>query len=148
MNDVYVAFYKHKRKITSLKTLLFYIFDTLTRVLTRGKYSHCEIAIKRDDGLYDCYSASVRDGGVRMKTMALNDGKWDLVSIECDKQQIIDYYRKTQNHGYDFFGAVGIVLPIREDREKAFCSEWVYNCLFDSEQGWRFDPNDLRVILG
>lgn len=147
MNNVVVAFYKHKRKITSLKALLFYIFDTLTRLLTRGKYSHCEVAIKRNDGLYDCYSASVRDGGVRMKTMALDDGKWDVLSVNVAKEQVLSYFDKTKHMSYDFPGAMGIVLPVREDRDKAFCSEWVYNCLFSDDQGWRFSPNQLSALL-
>ncbi|MDE4020835.1 enoyl-CoA hydratase, partial [Glaesserella parasuis] len=28
-----------------------------------------------------------------------------------------------------------------------FCSEWCFNAMFNSEQGWRFSPNQLAVIL-
>ncbi len=144
---IYLALYKNQRKITSLRTLYYVIMDSLTRVLTRGKYSHCELVIKRDDGLYDCYSSSVRDKGVRVKTMDLSNDKWDLIKVNCPEKQIKDYYKTTQNMDYDFFGAGGIVLPIHEDRNKAFCSEWCFNCLYDSDQGWRFSPNQLGVIV-
>ena len=47
--------------------------DGLTRILTRGKYSHCEIAVRLPETAgeqeYECYSASLRDGGVRHETM-------------------------------------------------------------------------------
>ncbi|MDO9950445.1 enoyl-CoA hydratase, partial [Glaesserella parasuis] len=28
-----------------------------------------------------------------------------------------------------------------------FCSEWCFNAIFNSEQGWRFSPNQLAEIV-
>ncbi|MDO9927465.1 enoyl-CoA hydratase, partial [Glaesserella parasuis] len=28
-----------------------------------------------------------------------------------------------------------------------FCSEWCFNAIFNSEQGWRFSPNQLAILL-
>jgi len=41
---------------------------------TGSPYSHCELVINGT-----CYSSSIRDGGVRGKTMALPSDKWDAV---------------------------------------------------------------------
>ncbi len=147
MNDVYVAFYKHKRKITSLKTFFYAVFDGATRVATRGRYSHCEVAVLRNDGLYDCYSASARDGGVRKKSMPLPAYKWDLCKVCCDVRQLADYYAKTKNSGYDWLGAFGLVLPFTQNSGRYFCSEWCFNAIKNSEDGWRFSPNQLEPVV-
>ncbi|OBX04200.1 enoyl-CoA hydratase, partial [Gallibacterium salpingitidis] len=65
-NNVYLALYKGKRSGKSLYAHWCRLCDLLIRKCTRGKYSHCEIAVKKD-GFYECYSSSVRDGGVRKK---------------------------------------------------------------------------------
>lgn len=144
---MYLALYKHKRKITSFKTLKYRFFDTVIRLATRGKYSHCEVAILREDGLYDCYSSSVRDGGVRKKTMPLPPEKWDLLAVACSEQQIIDFFEKTKTAKYDYLGAAGVVLPLTQNRGRYFCSEWCFNAIYNSDQGWRFSPSQLAAFI-
>lgn len=144
---IYVALYKNKRKIIEIKTLWYRFFDTLIRACTRGEYSHCEVAVLRGDGLYDCYSSSARDGGVRKKTMSLPSEKWDLLAVDCSEQQIINYYEKSLNAKYDYFGAVGLVLPFTQNRGRYFCSEWCFNAVFSSDDGWRFSPNQLSCLI-
>ena len=66
-NRIYLAFYKHKRSF--LKEPFKALADAVTRFFTKGKYSHCEIAIERMEfvqgdhyehvTVFDCYSASV-----------------------------------------------------------------------------------------
>lgn len=70
---IYLASYKGKRNSSdrSLKDFYNSFQDALIRLLTKDVYSHCEIAILRTDGRYDCYSASIRDGGVGHKVMRL-----------------------------------------------------------------------------
>ena len=81
MAKVYLAMYKHKRdwRKEPVKAMA----DRITRFFTKGQYSHCEIAIERiefDNGhhyehatVYDCYSSSVQDGGVRCKQIDVSD---------------------------------------------------------------------------
>ena len=121
--------------------------DAITRFITKGKYSHCEIAIKVQGNIYHCYSSSIRDGGVRTKTMLLDD-KWDLIALDSiSPEQITRYYR--QNHGsdYDLLGALGCVAGLPQNADKFFCSEWCYNAIFGSNQGFRFSPNQLAQIV-
>lgn len=151
MYKVYLALYKG-----SGGSLYDRLTDWLIRKITKGKYSHCEIAVKKETNFtdrydceeyYECYSSSVRDGGVRKKVIHLDDGKWDLIKLNnVTEAQIEYYYRITKDKKYDWFGAVGIILGIKERRDKFFCSEWCFNVITLSTDGWRFSPNDLAII--
>ncbi|MDK4533368.1 hypothetical protein QG083_10850, partial [Kingella kingae] len=77
MRKIYLALYKGKKDGKDIKTRLLRCADWAVRQSTNGIYSHCEIAIAHDDGLYSCYSSSIRDGGVRFKVMPLPPDKWD-----------------------------------------------------------------------
>lgn len=142
---IYLAFYKH-RDIIGASSWVLSLFDGATRLCTRGKYSHCEIAIKRESGLYDCYSASPRDGGVRKKTMDLPASRWDLVEINVTEAQIKDYFDKTRGQKYDWLGALGLVLPFCQSRRRYFCSEWCFNAIYGGVDGWRFSPAQLACV--
>lgn len=157
MTKIYLALYKGKKSGWTPKAIAARLSDWLTRKLTKGQYSHCEIAIERQEFLvgdyhpiisYDCYSSSIRDGGVRCKNMPLDRDKWDLIELQGVTQaQINAYFAKTQGQKYDWWGALGIVLGIKQKRSKYFCSEWCFNVIKGSDQGWRFSPNDLAVIV-
>lgn len=146
-SKVYLALYKGRKKGSNLTALLARFSDWLTRKLTKGEYSHCEIVLV-NDGLSLCYSASVRDGGVRKKEMILDHEKWDLITLEkVSEFQVRQYFEKTKGAKYDFWGALGIVFGIKQKRSKFFCSEWCFNAIKNSDQGWRFSPNDLNEIF-
>ena len=99
--------------------------DWLIRTFTRSPYSHCEIAGNKGNGQYACYSASLRDGGVRCKTMPLPADKWDLIPIRQNVYaDVLNYFGRTQGEPYDFIGACGVVLGIKGSLKKWFCSEW------------------------
>ena len=130
--------------------------DNLIRKITRGQYSHCEIAVERleDCGqydfrpMYDCYTSSPRDGGVRCKQINVNNGNWDLIPLpSATESQVRSYFAKTQGKKYDWLGVLGLVLGLKQCRKKFFCSEWCYNAIFHSDEGWRFSPNDLAVMV-
>ena len=147
---IYLALYHGHRGGTGLKVWAARFTDGLTRVLTRGKYSHCEIAIRlagQDSELqYECYSASLRDKGVRRKIMPLPSVKWDLIALpDSVGGRLHSLWDETQGQGYDLPGALGVVFGLRENRRRWFCSEWVGEALGLSES-WRFSPNDLAVI--
>ena len=73
----YLALYKGHRGGSGWRVWCARATDWLTRILTRGQYSHAEIAYGPvEGGGYDCISSSVRDGGVRAKTMLLPADKW------------------------------------------------------------------------
>lgn len=153
-NPVFLALYKHKRSWRHEPWKAF--ADAVTRFFTKGQYSHCELAVKRtvqispdkSETFYDCYSASVQDGGVRCKQIEVSDKtKWDLIPLDgITEAQIRYYFELTKGKKYDWWGAVGIVLGIKQKRSKYFCSEWCFNALKGSEEGWRFSPSQLAVI--
>lgn len=130
---IYVAFYKHKRELDSLKNIYFRFFDEIIRLFTKGKYSHCEIAIQEEnDANYTCYSSSNRDGGVRKKYMELQPERWDLIEIDQSKVKVSDIksiYNKTVGCKYDFFGACGVILGFGNAKSRYFCSEWCAEAL-------------------
>ncbi|WKT00552.1 enoyl-CoA hydratase [Gallibacterium salpingitidis] len=156
MSEVYLALYKGKRDGHSLYSYWCRLGDWLIRKFTRGIYSHCELAVKKEtnftdrydcDTYYECYSSSVRDGGVRCKIIDVTNGKWDLIKLDnITAAQIEYYYRLTKGRKYDWLGAIGIILGIKDRRDKFFCSEWCANAITLKTDGWRFSPNDLAVI--
>ncbi|RFO10071.1 enoyl-CoA hydratase, partial [Haemophilus influenzae] len=99
--------------------------------------------------VYDCYSSSVQDGGVRCKQIDVSDNtKWDLIPLDgVTEEQIKAYFDRTLGCKYDWWGALGIVLGIKQKRSKYFCSEWCFNAICGSESGWRFSPNQLAAIF-
>lgn len=156
VNQVYLALYKHKRSWRKEPWKAF--ADAVTRCFTKGDYSHCELVVERreftrgshydNEVVYDCYSSSVQDGGVRCKQINVRDGKWDLVLIpSVTESQIKAYFNQTKGQAYDWRGALGVILGIKEKRSKYFCSEWCFNAVMNSKDGWRFSPNQLATIF-
>ena len=127
-NVIYLALYKGRRDGAWYKPDIAaaHFADWAVRLLTRSPYSHCELAVPRDDEQYDCYSSSIRDGGVRVKTMPLPLSKWDLTPIRQANAyaELASHFAATRGQAYDWPGALGIVLPTRQHAQKWFCSEW------------------------
>ncbi len=154
---IYLALYKGKKTGKKPAALLARLSDWLTRKLTKGKYSHCEIAVEKYEFIpgdphpiitYDCYSSSIRDGGVRLKNMLLERDKWDLIELNnVTEADVKRYFNSTKGLKYDWWGAFGIILGIKQKRSRFFCSEWCFNAIRDSKEGWRFSPNQLAVIF-
>ena len=147
---IYLALYHGHRGGTGWRVWAARFTDGLTRILTRGRYSHCELAVRlpetADGQEYECYSASLRDKGVRRKTMPLPETKWDLIALpDSVGERLHGLWQETQGQGYDLPGAFGVVFGLPENRKRWFCSEWVGKALGLAES-WRFSPNDLAVI--
>lgn len=130
--------------------------DSLIRFFTKGIYSHCEIVVHKQEcwerydyrDVYECYSSSPRDGGVRCKQINIHDDKWDLVPLHhLTESQILAYFNRTSGAKYDWRGVLGLVLGLRQKKNKFFCSEWCFNLIFECDEGWRFNPNQLAVII-
>ena len=148
---IYLALYHGHRGGTGWRVWAARFTDELTRILTRGRYSHCEIAIRLagqdSEPQYECYSASLRDKGVRRKIMPLPSAKWDLIALpDSVSERLHGLWQETQGQGYDLPGAFGVVFRLPENRRRWFCSEWVGAALGLAES-WRFSPNDLAAIF-
>lgn len=147
MTKIYLALYKGKKDGKDIKTRLLRCADWAVRQSTNGIYSHCEIAIAKENGVYSCYSSSIRDGGVRFKVMPLPPDKWDLIRVDLPEQRIHEFYAQTKGAKYDWAGCLGIALPaLRQNVKKWFCSEWCAGCL-GYDQPARFSPNGLAKQL-
>lgn len=146
---IYLALYKGRRDGTGARVWAARFSDWLTRKLTRGIYSHCEIAVATDIRQFDCYSSSIRDGGVRHKTMPLPATKWDLIPLTDPsgslKANLAAVFARTQGQCYDLAGALGVVFKTRQRHDRWFCSEWCGQVL-GLPESWRFSPNDLAAI--
>lgn len=145
-NVIFLALYKGRRDgawyrpgIAAAR-----LSDLIIRALTRSTYSHCELAAPRDGGQYDCYSSSIRDGGVRVKTMPLPPEKWDLIPIRQTNAyaDMLNHYGATRGQPYDWLGAAGVITRWRDDRRKWFCSEWCAAAL-RLDNPARFSPEAL-----
>nr|DAQ93033.1 MAG TPA: cysteine peptidase [Caudoviricetes sp.] len=152
MTQVYLALYKGRKRGKNPRQLWQRLTDWAVRTATHAQYSHCEIAVKHsfaDD--YHCYSASLRDGGVRSKTMPLPEAKWDLIELPDSsgslKTNLAAVFAQTQGQRYDLPGALGVVLANRQRADKWFCSEFCATVL-GLRDAWRFSPNDLAAIAG
>lgn len=149
--QIYFALYKGRRDGTGWRVWAARFTDGLTRVLTRGRYSHCEIAVceHTQASVYTCYSASIRDGGVRCKVMPLPESKWDLIQMESTSEaheRLQRVWTETRGQCYDLMGALGIAFGLPQNRRRWFCSEWCATAL-GLPAGWRWSPNDLAAIV-
>ena len=96
-------------------------YDKIVSFLTRSPYSHCEIVLQ--DG--KCWSASMRDGGVRSKYIDF-DGKWDLYDLpeEFDEIKINYWFSLLVGNKYDYLGAVASWPRIDlTSKNRKFCSQ-------------------------
>ena len=126
MGRVYLAMYKGRKDGRGLKVWFSRSADWVIRVVTGSLYSHCEIAVQHPrDNLFDCYSASARDGGVRVKTMPLPADKWDLIPLpDAVAASVSRLFRRTNGAGYDWPGVFGVVFSTPDSKRRWFCSEW------------------------
>lgn len=146
--DIYVAFYKAPGNW----------FDRLIRLITRAKYTHCEVAITdpftQSRNVYLCFSASIRDGGARIKRMPLNPNHWDVVAVDSVKEQplnteiIRERFERTRGARYDYWGVFRFLLPmlVRQVPDKWFCSE-LCAMLLDMPKPHQYTPQDLYNTL-
>ena len=148
---IYLALYRGRRDGSGWRVWCARATDWLTRILTRGQYSHAEIAVREHPqaSVYTCYSASIRDKGVRRKVMPLPAAKWDLIPLPSTleaHEQLQRVWAATEGQGYDLMGALGIAFGLPQNHRCWFCSEWCATAL-GLPDSWRWSPNDLAVIV-
>ena len=96
------------------------LFNRLIRWWTGSPYSHCELVVRGN-----CFSSSVRDGGVRGKPMALPADKWDLIELPwADAQQAQAWFNRHAGERYGWLDLLtGQLLGMQRDHRGVFCSE-------------------------
>lgn len=126
------------------------IQDRAVRFVTKSRYSHCElIAGEADLGeMQTCYSASGRDGAVRVKRMVLEAEKWDLLHVPRGADLPLARIHAVMGAPYDYKGIfLTHVLPLgRHHPDKWFCSEIIAHAL-GMPDAHQYTPGDLARIL-
>jgi len=115
-----IAFYKGTKEENPGAKL----FDMAVCWLTEGRFSHCELVIERKGPYALCWSSSFRDGGVRLKWINIESGRWELAEFDANLEKAKEWFEAHKGKGYDVFGLLGFVLPFRVSyRRWWFCSE-------------------------
>lgn len=148
MAQVYLALYKGKRNIKHPFDHIKRVIDFAVRQITNSPYSHCEIAVRLPDNRFECYTASLTDGGVRKKIMPLPSDKWDLIPI-ADPAILLHtekLYTQTMGAKYDFLGATGVVLHNAHSKSRWFCSEWCAAAI-GLQKPQQYSPHKLALKI-
>lgn len=144
---LYLALYKGNREGWGIASIKARLGDWITRKITRSIYSHCEIAVPLSGGGYACYSSSIRDGGVRVKKMDLPSEKWDLIPLHgTTTDDLAAVWKHAKGKHYDWAGAIGTVLKIRQRPDKWFCSEFCAAVIGFGEPS-KYSPGDLAAAM-
>ncbi len=147
--QAYLALYKGKRNIKRpIFDYLKRFADFAVRQITNSPYSHCEIAVRLSDNRFECYTASMTDGGVRKKIMHLPPDKWDLIPISDPAivLRVEKLYAQTAGAKYDFLGATGVVLHNAHSKSRWFCSEWCAAAL-GLQKPQQYSPHKLALKI-
>ena len=142
-----IAFYRGRKSGKGIMPTVFRALDSLTRTVTKGPYSHCEIVKVLPTGETECFSSSYRDGGVRSKILSLDSDSWDLVDAPyLTAEAVEEVKRRTVGLKYDLVGAVGVVILSPDRPHKWFCSELAAEVI-GLKEPWRFSPNTLYSVV-
>jgi len=101
-----------------------------TRLVQRGQFAR----VTHVEGYYPTYaeghaciaSASLRDGGVRVKYAELTPENWVAIDVPCwDAKSSLDFILAHVGEKYDLRGAVATVFLSGQDADRWFCNEIV-----------------------
>ena len=121
------------------------LFNAFIRFWDGGIYSHCELVFSNGISA----SASYRDGQkVRAKVIEFDDEHWDFVELPSFMEgAALKFLKDTEGKGYDLIGQLRfIAAPLRGQRNKYWCSEWVAAAL-GMKDPWRYGPNGLYAAI-
>lgn len=101
-----------------------------TRLVQRGQFArvtHVEGYYGADDqGRSIIASASLRDGGVRVKPASLTREHWLAAEVPCwDAKRSLAFILPHVGEGYDTRGALATVFLSGQDGDRWFCNEIV-----------------------
>lgn len=128
------------------------IVDRAIRLTTNSPYSHSELILSPNKPVHGdnarwAFSASGRDGGVRVKKITFDLASWDFVPIEwADEGRVETAIKHFSGRKYDYLGIVlSQVLHLRRgSSSRWFCSEtiaWVLDLPMPSA----LSPGDLTA---
>ena len=144
----HIAMYLGKKSENPKTTKL----DQLICFATGERYSHIELVYDYSPitqvGL--SWSSSPRDGGVRPTRIDYGTKRWELYQIPTrfSEDDIIEWFNARSGAKYDWFGAVGVVLPfIGQEPSKYFCSEIIGYCL-DIPNAHKLKPGKVLQYYG
>lgn len=123
----------------------------LTRLVQKGSYSnvtHVEAILKEwDDGSVTIASASLRDGGVRMKRCILTPGHWDIVDVpRWDVERAEQWFVEHDGEPYDWRGAFATCMPFSWDEYKQWFCNGAVGAAVGLECPEIFGPSQFAAI--
>lgn len=120
--------------------------NAVIRRWQRSPASHCEMVTRRAGDLFECWSASKMDGGVRRKAMLLKPAHWELYRLPFKAEPVATWFHAHEGRAYDLLGLLGFAWrPWRGERNKWFCSE-ACAASVGMPEPWRFDPATWREM--
>lgn len=139
-DKIYLAFYLGLPRENPKTTAI----DVLTCLFTESRFSHVELVVDLEDRTGLCLTASRRDGGVRAKTIHLEEN-WEIYQIDThlSSAEIKSWFEPHYGKKYDHFGALGVTFPFfKNDTKRWFCSEIIAACL-GLDNYHKYSPQDL-----
>ncbi|MCK0168960.1 hypothetical protein MWU52_15500 [Jannaschia sp. S6380] len=139
MSEYYIAFHGGKGRM----------MDTVIVWATRSRFAHCELIRcdrrPRDGETHRCIGASLMDGGVRVKAITFDPGKWRFVHIPFAPKNTWNRALRHVGRPYDLQAFIWTHLFNfrRQARDKWFCSELIAEAL-DLNMPHAYSPGDLR----
>lgn len=116
-----------------------WLSDLLISIGTWSPITHCELVLHGR-----CYSSSGLDGGVRVKDIDLNSGKWELFEVSANEDEMMRFITETMGSPYDFRGIVQFAIPfVKSNPDEWFCSEWVAEAIGNPIRADKLTPKDL-----
>jgi hypothetical protein len=141
-----IAFYSGKSSDRWIR-----IKQWLTKMWTRGKYSHCEIIYFTDEGPYWYGATTYNPGGIAKRQLTYKKENWDIYRLELkgiSRPGLLLFLESKIGYPYDWPGIyLSQIFPFLIHRkDKYFCSEYIAEALgYPSPQS--FSPVSLKKRL-
>ena len=123
----------------------------ITRLVQKGEYwrvTHVEAILKEhEDGSVDIGSASLRDGGVRIKkNVRLNPEHWIIMHVPWNKITACQWFKEHQGAPYNTLGAFATAIPAQLSQGgQYFCNQAVGAPFM--KDAHIFGPSQFAAIL-
>lgn len=118
-----LAFYQGRKRLT----------NRLIADLTGGPFSHVELILQHyPNGWALCVSASMMDGGVRVKLIKIGTPDWVVMTLNIDVslEDAWAWFYQHSGAKYDYAGALRYRLPfLKQNPKKKYCSEAIAEIL-------------------
>ena len=118
-----LAFYRGRKRLA----------NRVIADLTGGPYSHVELILGRyANGWAICLSASMMDGGVRIKLIDISTSNWVHLTVDtgATTADAWEWFWRHCAASYDYPGALRYKLKfLKQDPKKKYCSEAISEIL-------------------